>query len=295
MDEAAAIGIDIGGTRIKAVAVDEAGHIVAQRTCATPATPATAAALIDTITAQLDHLPRAHHLGVSAPGLVGPPNRAVRWMRGRLDFLEGLNFSDALGRDAPVINDGLAAVLGEAWCGAARGLEHVVMLTLGTGVGGGVLVGGRPMQGAIGRAGHLGHITLDLHGQGDLVNTPGSLEDFVGDHSVGERTGGRYAHTHELVAAAEAGDVEARRWWSATVHALACAVVSLINIFDPQAVIVGGGIVDAGDALMGPLRRRLEALEWRPLGEAVVVRAASLGPQAGAVGAARFAMMREQP
>jgi glucokinase len=209
-------------------------------------------------------------------------------MPGRLAGLEGLDWTSFLNRRelVPVLNDAHAALVGEARVGAARGLRNVYMLTLGTGVGGAVMMGGGLMRGHIGRAGHLGHMTVDLDGPPDITGLPGGLEDFVGDCTVRARTGGRFGSTLELVEAVAGGDREAGVCWQRSMHALACGIASLNNILDPEAVILGGGIVGAGAQLLGPLREALARVEWRPLGCGVPLRLAQLGEWAGAVGAA---------
>ncbi|MEM6550762.1 MAG: ROK family protein [Planctomycetota bacterium] len=285
-----AIGIDIGGTRIKAAAVGGdgvVGEAVRRPTVGDPR------GLVSAVRETLEALRGPDvPVGIAAPGLAAKDGGSIAWMRGRMEALEGLDWSAALGRSVRVLNDGHAATLAEAWCGAAAGCRNVVMLTLGTGVGGGVLLGGRLLTGASGRAGHLGHITIDRSGPADIVGTPGSLEDLVGDHTVYARTG--FASTRELVAAVADGNEEAARHWRAVVHALACGVVGLINVFDPEAVVIGGGIATAGDALFVPLRCEMDALEWRPFGEGVPVLPAALGDLAGAVGAGRFALLNTQ-
>jgi glucokinase len=163
------------------------------------------------------------------------------------------------------------------------------MLTLGTGVGGAIIADGKLLRGHIGRAGHLGHTSLNLDGPPDVVGTPGSLEDFIGNHNILERTEGRYATTHELIAAASAGDAAAETAWARSVRALAAAIASFANIVDPEAVIIGGGIAITGDALFRPLRVHLEQMEWRPAGHCVKILPAILGEWAGAIGAAREA------
>jgi glucokinase len=105
-----------------------------------------------------------------------------------------------------------------------------------------------------------------------------------------ERTGGRFATTHELVAACVQGDAAAREAWLRGIRALGCAIASLVNVLDPEAVIVGGGIASAGDALFVPLQRVLDETEWRPMGRSVMVRPAQLGEWAGATGAAWHAL-----
>jgi glucokinase len=189
-----------------------------------------------------------------------------------------------------VANDAHSALAGEAWMGAARGLQNAILLTLGTGVGGAILADGKILSGHLGRAGHLGHTCLDVHGPPSIVGTPGALEDFIGNHNIAARTAGRFSTTHELIAAYQAGEPEAVAIWLASIHALACAIASFVNILDPEAVIIGGGIAQAGDALFTPLRAELDKIEWRPGGRAVKVLPAGLGDFAGAIGAARIAL-----
>jgi glucokinase len=117
-----------------------------------------------------------------------------------------------------VLNDGHAALLGEAWLGSARGFQNVILLTLGTGVGGAAILDGKLLRGQIGRAGHLGHICLDPDGPRDVCGTPGSLEVAIGNCTIGERSRGRFQTTHELVAAYRDGDLEAAGIWLESVR-----------------------------------------------------------------------------
>ena len=286
-----AIGIDIGGTNLKAVYGTSAGDVPAR--VQKPTAP-DAEGLVASVRETLEGLTQAHGeadcVGLAAPGLAARDGRSIAWMQGRLEGLQGLDWTKRLGRPVRVLNDAQAATVGEAWIGAAAGQQHVLLLTLGTGVGGGVIVNGDLLRGHIGRAGHLGHISLDVGGELDIVKTPGSLEDLVGDHTVARRTGGRFADTKALVEAANGGDTEGQRHWRATVRALAAGLASLINAFDPATIVLGGGIAAAGDALFVPLREELERVEWRPLGEGVKIVPAKLGPHAGAIGAAWQAM-----
>ena len=176
----------------------------------------------------------------------------------RMDGLEGFDWGRFLERaDAvSVTNDAHAALLGEVWQGAARGKTDAVLLTLGTGVGGAILADGHLLRGAIGRAGHLGHLSLDPHGPISILRTPGALEELIGECSLGARTGGRFQTTRALLAAAEAGDAEAAEVWATSIRALACAIASCINVLDPEIVILGGGITEAGDRLWRPLAAR---------------------------------------
>jgi len=231
--------------------------------------------------------------GLSAPGLTSADGKSIAYMPGRLEGLEGLDWSIALGRqgDIPVLNDAQAALLGEVWLGAARGSRHVFMLTLGTGVGGAAMVDGRLLRGAMGRAGHLGHLSLDPDGPPDVCGAPGSLEWAMGNASIVDRTGGRFTTTHELIAAFESGDGPARVFWLTAVRRLAAAVASLINVLDPDTVIIGGGIAKAGESLFKPLEQYLEVFEWRPGGVRARIVPAQLGEYAGALGAAYHSMV----
>jgi glucokinase len=176
--------------------------------------------------------------------------------------------------------------LGEVWKGAAAGCRDVILLTLGTGVGGAILSDGRLLKGAIGRAWHLGHISIDPNGERSIFGIPGALEPAIGNYNVARRSGGRFTSTRQLVDAHLAGDAQATEVWLASVNALARAVTSFINCLDPEVVILGGGIAQAGPALFEPLRRILDDIEWRPGGHRVRVVPAALGEWAGTCGAA---------
>lgn len=280
------LGIDLGGTQIKAVLASDHGEILRRELRATTGNfPETVRALVHELAADAP-------VGISAPGLAATDGRSIAHMPGRMPGLAGLDWTTHLGRSqiVPVLNDAHAALLGEAWIGAARGLRDCFMLTLGTGVGGAILADGRILRGHLGRAGHLGHITLDPFSPPDIVGTPGSLEDWIGNHNISTRTRGRFATTHELISAATAGDEAAQQTWQRSIRGLAAAIASLINVLDPEAVILGGGIAQAGEPLFAPLRAELEKLEWRPTGTAVPIVPAQLGEWAGAIGAARQAL-----
>jgi glucokinase len=314
-----AIGIDIGGTFTKLVAMTPAGVIVARARAAT--NDASAARMIADIREQIAHLETtigpAAAIGVACPGLVRREARAVHWMKGRLNALEGLDWTAALERRAmppglatgsaaapiatmaaapelmrvPVINDAHAALNAEVWLGAGRGCRDLVMLTLGTGVGGAVLTDGNVLIGSTGRGGHLGHMTVNATGDKDIVNTPGSLEDAIGNCTIARRTNGRFTSTDALIAAHLQGDRAASDVWHASVVALAAALASIVNAVDPSRIILGGGItVSAGEALFAPLRACMHDVEWRPDGTPVEIVAAQLGDEAGAIGAAKLAI-----
>lgn len=291
-----ALGIDLGGSSVKAVLVNaDTGETLRHSNVDfDPGAPMQWAEIIRQLLEEKEkHLAApANFIGLSAPGFAAPDSRSIAVMPGRLHGLAGLDWTDFLARQqiVPVLNDAHAALLGEVWLGAARGFKDVFMLTLGTGVGGAALVDGKLLRGHTGRGGHLGHTSLDLDGPPDVCAMPGSLEVMIGNDNIRERTSGRFESTHALVAAHLAGDTEATRFWLQSVRALGCAIASFINVLDPETVVLGGGIARSGAALLAPLQKVLDEVEWRPTGQAVKILPASLGEMAGAYGAAFHAI-----
>jgi len=291
------IGIDMGGTNLKAITASPNGETLRECVQWVGNTPraiwlSDLQALVADWAADLGP-PSA--LGVAAPGLIGDEERAVSWMLGDREDLVGFDWPDAFPSipRVRVLNDAKAALVAERELGAARGEQNVMLLTLGTGVGGAAIVDGRLLRGAIGRAGHLGHLCLDLGGVQDVVGTPGSLEWQIGEGSLLSRSNGRFADTRTLVDRFSQGEEEATAIWLRSVRALTCAIVSLVNVLDSDTVILGGGIASAGPSLLDPLQEELDGIEWRPFGRGVTVRLAELGQMAGALGAALYAMGEE--
>ena len=285
------IGIDLGGSSVKAVAVNANGDGFAQKNLDFNPTERMDWAekirgLVREYQSERGAAPDT--IGLSAPGLASRDALSIAYMPGRLHGLENLNWTEFLNvsKPVPILNDAHAALLGEAWKGAARGFRNVIMLTLGTGVGGAAIVDGKLLCGHIGRAGHHGHLSLDPFGPRDVCGAPGSLELAIGNCSILDRSRGKFQTTHALVNAHLEGDPFATNVWFTSLQHLAAGVCSLINILDPEAVIVGGGIARAGNALFQPLERFLEPLEWRPGGYHVKILPAQLGELAGAYGAA---------
>ena len=287
-------GIDVGGTNLKAVALSADGTVLRRLSHATNAPAASSNNWAQHGRAAIAEIETgvgspAGSIGICAPGLAAADSRSIAHLPGKLAGLAGVDWTTALARTSvvPVLNDAHAAIIGEAWLGAARDRRHVVMLTLGTGVGGAVISDGRLLRGASGRAGHIGHLCLDPEGVVSITGMPGAIETMIGDCTVVDRTDGKFSSTAALVAAHRSGDADATRVWLHSVRALACAIGSCINLFDPEIVVVGGGIAQAGDALFAPLKHELDRVEWRPTGTRVPVVPAQLGEWAGAIGAAR--------
>ena len=288
-----AIGIDLGGTHIKGVLIDTVTGVVLQQLL-TPTDDGEGQpwqrAVRDTVRALKQPLTEPlRGIGLSAPGLPTPDNTAIACMPGRLQGLEGFDWSGFLGEPVRVLNDAHAALMAEARFGALAGVQHGLMLTLGTGVGGGLLLNGQLYQGFFQMAGHLGHITVDADSpQRDITNVPGSLEDAIGNVTVGRRSFGRYQTTHELVDGYRQGEPLATLVWLTSLRHLAVALASLANAFSPEVIVLGGGITQADHSLFGPLQPFFELFEWRPAGKKTTIRKAYFDQWAGAIGAAAF-------
>jgi glucokinase len=289
------IGIDLGGTNIKIVVLSNDGELLDYLICDTGDSDGLWAETIkrNILAIEAERGQPPCHIGIASPGLAAKDGKSIAYMRGRLEGLEGFVWTDFLASPEPVfvLNDAHAALLGELWQGAARGYRNVVLLTLGTGVGGAVLVDGRLVRGHIGRAGHLGHTSVNSDGAPDIVKTPGSLEEMIGNYNVSERSEGRFNSTRQLVGAHLNGDPHATRIWLRSIFHLAAAIASFINAFDPEIVVIGGGIAQAGAALFDPLSEYLDRFEWRPMGVGVSIKVAALEEKAGAIGAAYYAIL----
>jgi glucokinase len=294
------IGIDLGGTLIKGAAFDlQTGERLHQEDAPTrdgeregggPAFVAEIRKLVHGFEEKAGC--ECTVVGVSSPGFANKGASHIVSMPGRLAGLEGLEWPEALHRKAAVLNDAHAALMGEIWQGAAAGVRDVIMLTLGTGVGGAIVSDGQLLRGHFGKGGHLGHVSVDLMGAPDICGIPGALEDMIGNHNVAARSGGRFKSTRELVAAMQGGDQIAKDVWERSIRALAVALASYVNVLDPELVLIGGGISQAWDEIETRLKDWMDEFEWRPGGGQVEIRRASLGEWAGAFGAAYFAMKR---
>ena len=166
------------------------------------------------------------------------------------------------------------------------------MLTLGTGVGGAILIDGKPYQGAFNKAGHIGHMVIDDDGDCDVTGMPGSLEECIGNCTVEKRSKGKFSSTHNLLEAYRAGDSFAKEIWLKSVRQLAIGLASVANVISPEIIVLGGGITEAGKDLFDPLQEYMAIYEWRAGGNKVDIVKASFGDLAGAAGAASYAMSR---
>lgn len=290
-----AIGIDLGGTRIKSVAIDENGGILFHHYAETNDgdDKIWKEAVLHSIDAILKETAIKDPLiGLSAPGLPDHNNQCIAFMPGRMQGLENFNWSHFLNRKVQVLNDAVAALMAEVQSGVCKDLQHAIMLTLGTGVGGAILIDGKPYQGAFNKAGHLGHMVIDHQGEADITGIPGSLEDCIGNCTIEKRTEGKFSSTLALIEAAENGNAWAKEVWLKSVRQLAIGIASLTNILSPEAVVIGGGIAEAGEALFQPLEKFMDQYEWRTGGNRTKIMKAAHHDLSGAIGAAAFALQK---
>lgn len=288
-----AIGIDLGGTRIKGVVVDAQGNLLHKLYMPTNdgAGASWKKAVADTVSElSLRVNGSASVIGISAPGLPNDSNTAIACMPGRMQGLEHFVWNDFLQKPAYVLNDAVAALIAEARFGAASNKKHVVMLTLGTGVGGAILIDGKPYQGAFNKAGHMGHMVINDENDCDVTGMPGSLEECIGNCTIEKRSQGKFTSTHDMLKAYAGGDEFAREIWLRSVKRLAIGLASVTNIVSPEIIVIGGGIAEAGNMLFDPLREFMAQYEWRINGQKAEIVKARYGDLAGTVGAACFAM-----
>ena len=289
------IGIDLGGTRIKAVALDNNGNVLHRLYASTnDNSDATWRQSVKTSVEELQSklMLSEFIVGISAPGIPDEKNSCIAHMPGRMQGLENFDWSSFLHHKTYVINDAIAALMAEAKLGVARDKKNAVLLTLGTGVGGAILIDGKPYQGNFQKAGHIGHIVIDHEDEPDVTGMPGALESAVGNVTIEKRSLGKSQDTHTLLEAYRSGDHFAKWVWLTSVRKLSIGIASVINILSPECVILGGGITEAGKDLFEPLENFLSIYEWRPGGNRTTIMKAQFGDMAGAIGAACFAMVK---
>lgn len=289
------IGIDLGGTRIKGVAIDAEGNVLHQTyTLTKDGEGETWKAAIAKTVSELKQKLNIDEVsvGISAPGLPNKENSTIAFMPGRLAGLENFVWKDYLKCPAYVLNDGVAALVAEAKTGAAKDSTNAIMVTLGTGVGGGLLINKQPYQGSFNKAGHIGHMVIDSDGDSDVTNMPGSLEECIGNCTIEKRSKGKFTSTQELLDAYRKGDETAKQVWLTSVKKLAIGLASASNFISPDTIVIGGGIAEANNDLFIPLNKWFDEFEWQPGGIRPTIVKATQGDLAGAIGAACFAMSK---
>ncbi|MGH7948577.1 MAG: ROK family protein [Candidatus Binataceae bacterium] len=312
------IGVDMGGTNIRCAAVSPEGRVLIMTRA-----PANARAEADTVTANIiarvDELERtasargwgrASAIGVAVPGpldlrtgvVLAAPHVAA-WR----SFPLKEKLERRLGPRVALENDANAWALGEFWRGAARGHRDVVLITLGTGVGGGLIVDGRMVHGHRGGAGELGHMTVNPDGPRCDCGSHGCLESYASAsglsalvaHRLGKRSaklprkylddGGEFS-VRRLTREARMGDRLARSVFTTAGQYLGIAIASLLNIFNPELVVLGGGVAGALAFMRAPMMAEVRARSFSAVASQCRIVRAGLGREAGVVGAAYAAM-----
>jgi len=304
------LGIDIGGTRIKAALVDASGAVARSHVVASPLSLAEFRCAIAELLKATAADASVAGVGIGCKGIIRASDTLVESLPGTMDYLEGQTLADFVAPFAPVRadNDARAALAGELMFGAGRGMRDVLMLTLGTGVGGAIAQAGVLVRGHSGVAGHAGHITVEPGGAKCICGNRGCLEtrfsakalelEAIGAVLRGCDSLLRQRHQAnplaitcaDVVNCAREGDAVARAIWEQGVSYLIDALAGLLHVVDPELVILGGQIAAAGEMLFEPLRREVPLRTMRMLKRAVPIVPAQVGDGSGVVGAASLVM-----
>jgi glucokinase len=304
-----AIGVDIGGTRIKAAIVKTGGDLV--ESFRGPS-PRTASAVREFVHSVLQRAPgTVRGIGIGCKGIIDASSTLVKSLPGDLNFLEGQLLSEVISAGLPICaeNDARTALLAEVLWGSARGRRDVVMLTLGTGVGGAVLVDGVMLRGSTGAGGHLGHVTVDPRGELCICGNHGCLETHFSSRAIESAywahlhraaktqlsldTEGRPPDTEAIFRAAAEGDECARYVVDRGLEHLAAAIISFLHTFDPEVMILGGNIAAAGPALIAPIKEKIARRTRIMLGREVPIVFQKIIGYGGVAGAAGLVFLQQ--
>lgn len=292
------IGFDVGGTYVKSGHLSEDGTILHE---ARWPTPDSVEQLLDAIAIQREAWDRAAPYGIACAGVIDPSGTVVRSpnLPGWRDVPLRSLARERIGEEPAVLNDANAFLLAEARLGAARGARHAVGLTLGTGVGGAILLDGRLWSGIHGFAGEAGHMILLADGPLCTCGSHGCVEALVGTRGILDRYR-RLAPEQpeaktprEISERARAGETAAIDTLEETGRFLGLALMSLAHLLDPETFVIGGGVASAGDLILEPARAALRASPLQPGMTPPVVRA-ELGNSAGWIGAALAARAKDE-
>ena len=295
------LGIDIGGTFIKLGIVDEEGNVSMRREV--PVDRSGKETVMETLMRGIDELIADSGLnacdfegiGVSSAGCIDSVNGCVAENGGNVPNWSFTSvagpLSDRYGIGASIANDGNCVALAEAWTGAAKGVRDVICVVLGTGVGGGIISGGRLIEGSHGFGGEIGHFPTHA----DLLMTGGKwsshYETFASTGALvrrAEAAGKEWRNGREIFEAGAAGNAGALEILDGWTDEIAAGITGLVHIFDPEIVLIGGGVSAQEDLLVKPVREKVLKTTTPDMAEGLVVKAASLGNSAGMIGAVKY-------
>ncbi|MGB0715113.1 MAG: ROK family protein [Phycisphaerae bacterium] len=300
-------GIDIGGTNTKFCLVHPDSQELLKGDLETD-TRQEPASVIKEIAIAVSELlattgadQKLHGVGVACPGPLDLERGVVlnaANLRGWCELPIRDQFVRALDCPVTLLNDANAACFGEVMLGAGRGATNAVLFTLGTGIGGGMTVGGRLVEGAYGNGGELGHMIVVPQGRACACGQYGCMEAYAGGRSLVQRAAENNLGTSEapltvpeIIKAAESNEAAAEIWADAC-KALAIGCVNMQHVVEPDVIIFGGGIAAAGDAVLQPVQRYISERYWKLSPNRAELRLASLGTWAGALGAAQWHIHR---
>jgi glucokinase len=290
------IGVDVGGTKTLAAVIAPDGTVEKRLLSETDTSSAEALlAQLDRVVEQMLDGAEVAALGFGLPSRID--QRSGRAIASVNVPLEGVDFRERMrarhGLPVGIDNDANAAAIGEWQAGAARGARHVVVLTLGTGVGGGLILDGRPYRGTTGSGAELGHIVIERDGLPCGCGGHGHLETYAAGPASDRRAVellGPGSSGADLVAAAHDGNADAISALAGIGRALGAGIACFVNIFEPELVVVGGGFgTAAGELLLAPARDVLAVEGLAPACDTVRLVPAELGVQAGVIGAGMIA------
>lgn len=300
------IGLDLGGTFLKAARVAPDGAIT--RRLREPVAAASADELVDQLARAVRTLEQdgaVPAVGLGIPGIIERKDGCARGVP-NLPAIEGLPVGAALaercGRRAFAANDANAAALAESWLGAGRGVESMMLVTLGTGVGGGLVFDGALFTGLAGYAGEVGHIQVDPDGVRCGCDSWGCVETIAGAAGWARRAeealtrrpsalGGRTLDQKTIVDAAREGDAVALEVLDGTARALGAGVAAVLNLLNLERVVIGGGVAAAGPILLDRIVAEARVRTFPAVFAGCSFAPAALGSDAGVVGAARVAQV----
>ena len=299
-----AIGIDFGGTTIKSAVVQD-GRILLRGGIIDTQDHASAESLLDAIVSVSASLRAAHPevaaIGIGLPGFVDSVSGIVHSLTNVAGWSEvplRAILAERTGLPAIIENDVNAMAYGEYKHGAARGSRHVLCVTLGTGVGGALILDGRLYRGAQLAAGEIGHASIDYRGLPGSYGNAGGLEEYVGNQQIVDRAARLYlavgraapADPRALADAAHSGDAIARQLWEDVGTEVGCALVNALWLLNPDTIVIGGGVALAGDLVFDPIVRTIRARTLALFHESLRVVPATLGNDAGIIGNAELAL-----
>lgn len=294
------LAMDIGGTAVKMGLLQEDGIILARKAASVCFDQYKTPILTTVLKTASDFLEEQNAeiegIGVSATGQIDVRTGVVAGTNGMIPNYEGSDLAGTLSArfrvPVHVLNDANAAALGECFLGAGRGASDVLMITLGTGVGGGIILGGRVYVGANGFAGEMGHFTLYQDGLPCTCGKRGCFEQYASARALVKKAG--VENGKIVFERIQSGDVRMRTVFIEWLEDVSAGITGLVHIFNPSLVLIGGGISEQEEWLIAPLRKKVLSGVMPRFAEHLRIEKASLGNDAGMLGALRFWLDQER-